>query len=734
MDSDETQIDTGTCPAAMVQRPPANLPGYTTRHFIGAGAYGEVWAAVDRNTGRHVAIKFFAHPSGIDAALVSREVEKLVFLSADRYVVQLLEVGWDADPPYFVMEYVEHGSLKDRLEQSGTLSATEATEIFRGVAIGLSHAHRKGVLHCDLKPANVLLDQDGHPRLADFGQSRLTGEQSPALGTLFFMAPEQSDLTAVPDAQWDVYALGALIYTMLTGEPPYRSGEAVSAIDSESGLAERLQRYQEYISSRPVPSGHRQLTGVDRPLAEIIDRCLALDTKTRFPDVVSVLESLRDRETARRRRPLWLLGLIGPLLLMLIVGVFGYRGYQSAIAEAKEMAIGDASEANLNAAQYVARDVAHELDRRFRAVQTVADNEEFQARIRALLDLPGMDEKLLALADPGLPADEHNRIRDDEFLSIPQRAELHRFLERLIASPAQPPAASWFLTDPRGTHLAIAFRGERPKETPVGDNYAWRTYFHGQSRDLDVKKRPSRCVDQPHLSAVFPSTSTKTWKVAVSVPVVDREKNLLGLLAHTVELGDVVQLSDASRLHSAVLVDGREGDHLGVILEHPLFDTLIRTKGKLPDRFNEKEFRVPAEKLKMAPDAMSSYFDPVANDPLGSDFEGEWVAGIAPVLLEQINGSGEREVVRDTGLLLIMQERQQNAIQPVQVLAHRMSREAVAALVATMILMVGMWFLVRKMLSETKAPAEQKLNVRTDESTIHSRDTLEQPEKSRGVI
>src|SRR6188474_2655355 len=96
-------------------RPPTDVPGYQADRFIGSGAYGEVWAGVDRNTGRKVAIKFYAHRRGVDWSLLSREVEKLVFLSADRYVVQLLEVGADADPPYYVMEYIEQGSLEDHL-------------------------------------------------------------------------------------------------------------------------------------------------------------------------------------------------------------------------------------------------------------------------------------------------------------------------------------------------------------------------------------------------------------------------------------------------------------------------------------------------------------------------------------------------------------------------------------------------------------------------------------------
>src|SRR4029077_892458 len=112
--------------------------------------------------------------------------------------------------------------------------------LLREVAVGLAHAHNKGILHCDLKPANILLDQDGKPRLADFGQARLTAEHSPALGTLFYMAPEQADLTAVPDARWDVYALGALLYSMLTGHPPHRTEAAATEMRTAETLTERL--------------------------------------------------------------------------------------------------------------------------------------------------------------------------------------------------------------------------------------------------------------------------------------------------------------------------------------------------------------------------------------------------------------------------------------------------------------------------------------------------------------
>src|SRR5262245_32681649 len=284
-------------------RPPAEIPGYQTQRFLGSGAYGEVWVGLDCNTGRKVAIKYYLHRGGVDWSLLSREVEKLRFLSADRYVVQLLDVGWDAEPPYYVMEYVEHGSLDDQLRRHGTLPVSEAVELMEEIAVGLSHAHGKGVVHCDLKPANILIDQDGKPRLADFGQSRLSHEQKPALGTLFYMAPEQADLQAVPDVRWDVYALGAILYTMLVGIPPHRNDAVADKIAAAEDLADRLARYRQAIRTAPLPSEHRKVPGIDKALVEIIDRCLAVNADDRFANVQEVVDALDARARARRRLP-----------------------------------------------------------------------------------------------------------------------------------------------------------------------------------------------------------------------------------------------------------------------------------------------------------------------------------------------------------------------------------------------------------------------------------------------
>ena len=145
-------------------RPPAKIEGYSIQDFVGRGSYGEVWTAIDQKTGKRVAIKFYAQRSNSDVKQLAQEVEKLVVLAADRYVVQLLDVGWDATPPYFVMDYIDHGSLEDQINSGEPVLVERAVEVFRDVATGLMHLHGKGILHCDLKPGNCLLYTSPSPR------------------------------------------------------------------------------------------------------------------------------------------------------------------------------------------------------------------------------------------------------------------------------------------------------------------------------------------------------------------------------------------------------------------------------------------------------------------------------------------------------------------------------------------------------------------------------------------
>ncbi|MCA9246130.1 MAG: serine/threonine protein kinase [Planctomycetales bacterium] len=629
-------------------QPPTQIPGYEPQKFLGAGAYGEVWVAIDRNTGRRVAIKFYLHRGGVDWAL-NREVSKLVFLSADRYVVQLLHVNAKSDPPYYIMEYLPNGSLDDYLKKKGVLPVGDAVALFRDVAIGLVHAHGSNILHCDLKPANILLDQDHKPRLADFGQSRLSDEQDPALGTLFYMAPEQADLDAMPDARWDVYALGALLYTMLTGEPPHRNVENMQQMDSAADLKDRLEGYRRLITQSPKPDGHRNVQGVDRALGDIIDRCLAPNPEVRFRNTQAVLDALDERESRRARRPLLALGAVGPLLLLLVMGIAAWGGLETSIGKSDTALTARVLESNRFAARAQAEVVASELERRFRAVERVAGDPRFVAQFRELLRDEQMRPLRMQLSTPDCEEEELIDVRD-EFRDAPQRAGLQAVLDEIWDDATQPKVASWFVCDPLGLQLARV-----PESTVTGRNYAWRTYFHGGPADLDPTWRPAdnERLRKTNLSTVFRSQATGRWIVGISTPVFDADADheFLGVIALTVELGSFVDKLEQSKGQLAVLVDWRGGKNKGLILQHPLFKKLFADLNRVPDRF--QDYKIPADGLpEKSLQRQIHYEDPFAQDASGGEYAGRWLADAAPVLIR-----GD-----DSKLRVIVQEKHHHAV------------------------------------------------------------------------
>ncbi|MEN6557619.1 MAG: protein kinase [Thermoguttaceae bacterium] len=688
MDNDRTEIqdERGRRQAAerslAGSRPPTVVPGYEAERFLGAGAYGEVWVAVERNTGRRVAVKFYAHRGGLDWSLLSREVEKLAFLFADRYVVQLLGVGWDAEPPYYVMEYLENGSLAERIA-GGPLSVAAAVAMFRDVAVGLVHAHGKGVLHCDLKPSNILLDQDGKPRLADFGQSRLSSEQEPALGTMFYMAPEQADLSAVPDVRWDVYALGALLYRMLTGAAPYAVDPAAERLQQTADLNERLAQYRQMIEQSPPPLGHRRMPGVDKPLAAIVDRCLAKNPSERFPNVQAVLNALDERAARQSRRPLLIFGAIGPALLLAVVAWFAWNGFSAAIGQSDEALTRRALEANQFAAQFVGQVAADELESRFQAVEQVAASEPFRRALAAAAADPDF-QRLIALLNDA----KRNQADLEPYRDAFRENAARRALEKAFLASI-PPAfrwnqdgevASWFFCDANGISTVRA-----PKGRTLGMNFAWRSYFHGAPRDYreDWRPKPDQRLPRTSISDVFRSKATSHWAVAISTPVVDESepgiKKFLGVVAMTVEVGRFIQFP-GTRDQFAVLVDQRDGDHKGVILQHPRFDELP----KLADRL--KNYRLADDQLPDVRRRQRDYHDPMSQlAPRGGDAR-QWLARMESV---RVRG-------RETGWIVLVQQSYDAAIgEPLDQLKKSLVRDGLIALTLVALVMAGLWGIAR---------------------------------------
>lgn len=636
-----------------------HVPGFQLVRQLGKGAYGAVWLAREEKTGKEVAIKFYSHHRGLDWSLLNREVEKLALLYTSRHIVGLIDVGWHSDPPWYVMEYLERGSLESLLV-NGPLEVDEAERIIRCVCQALVHAHGRGVLHCDLKPANILLDADFEPRLCDFGQSRLSHEQNPALGTLFYMAPEQADLRAVPDARWDVYALGALLFHLLVGHPPYRAPQHEDALKQAETLEDRLERYRGIVADSPVPRDHSRASGIDRRLVEIVDRCLKTDPQQRYPNAQAVLDELAARDRQRHLRPLVALGGIGPGLILLAMFFYAMNATDSAV---------EVAEANLT---------ARALESSEMSVSILARSVELELQDRT-------DELVRVAANPDLiSAVELNRQGDwtDRSKFLDMMDAVRKKVDSRRASQGRELDTSWFFVDVDGL-----LRWRSPQNLEVVDRfYNYRDYFHAHGLDYQPTEVPAdvQPIRNPHISVVFQSTSTFRNMVALSTPVWGSDGTVVGVLARTAHVSELLaqyegSISGAGGIARTIaLADTRDWN----LLDHS------RMKQPSPGDSNLTLPDEVAHRLAsagMSNVTLTDYRDPLSDiDPDASG--GEWLAAFAPV--------------GKTGWTAIVQERKADVLQPVYEMQSRLIRYAWFAFGVAGAIVGSMWYFVLKSVTE----------------------------------
>lgn len=191
------------------------------------GGMGSVHKAVERSTGRYVAIKRIHVQNQLDPGVIQRFHREALSIAklSHPHILQLLQPARDDDGDYLVLEWAAGGSLMDKVKAQGRLSVDEVRAVARKIGGALAYAHSKGVVHRDIKPHNILLTEGNEPKLADFGLVRAVGEHSVsstrgAAGTLLYMAPEQWVDAHAADARSDIFSLGKTIYHLLTGVKP----------------------------------------------------------------------------------------------------------------------------------------------------------------------------------------------------------------------------------------------------------------------------------------------------------------------------------------------------------------------------------------------------------------------------------------------------------------------------------------------------------------------------------
>ena len=413
-----------------------------------------------------------------------------------------------------------------------------------------------------------------------------------------------------------------------------------------------------------------------------------------------------------------LLGIVGPVLLLTVMSLFFWQAVAVAERESanelKEMVLQN----NLFAARLGARTLEKEIESLFRLIEEEAKSSEFESLFTKTIDASGNDLLTSLIEDDSTPEERQM------LLEIPQRIELEKHLvERFnkikAASGGRKKTArfdSLFVQDRWGTMIAAAFTGET-SNTRVGHNFAYRSYFNGQSQDSDegISPRKFQGTKSSHVSVPFLSTTTNRWKIAVSTPISinleptstdETARSITGVMVLTINLGDFDLLPDdmpagpdgdsqqSDRL--AVMVDGHagtgfeKGTREGTLLQHPAFSQ----RSKEMSSSHELRYQIDEELLsKLKGEGTYKYIDPVSLDEAGQSFTGEWIAAMAKVeVLRKSKDSLERR--EPANLWVLVQARANTVTAPVESMGRKMMREGFFALLTMLAMICSLWVFV----------------------------------------
>lgn len=294
------------------------IPGYRIEKIIGRSAMSSVYLAIQESLDRRVALKVLSLSLAVDPAFNKRFIKegKIIAKLAHPHIVTIYDTGVHQDYSYIAMEYLEAGTLKERIKQG--LSPEQAVKILVQIAQALGYAHRQNCVHRDIKPANILFRDPETAVLSDFGIAKNLEDKTQLtaagwrIGTPNYMSPEQA-LGKPVDARCDLYSLGVVFYEALTGSRPYKGADAFETA---------LMHVKEPIPTLPEPL---------RQFQPIINRLLAKTPEARFANAEELARVVQNRVsgkkgggTGRRRSP-WLVAALLAAVLIGLVAALAWR-------------------------------------------------------------------------------------------------------------------------------------------------------------------------------------------------------------------------------------------------------------------------------------------------------------------------------------------------------------------------------------------------------------------------
>ena len=656
--------------------PPPEAPGtrfanYELVERLAQGGMGVVYKARDVELGRLIALKVILtgrFATETEIARFRHEAEAAANLDHPN-IVPIYEIDEHEGWPYFTMKFIEGGSLANHVARFRR-DARAAARMMATVAGAVHYGHRRGVLHRDLKPHNILIDEHGQPHVADFGVAKRLSEDDAqmtrtgtVIGTPAYMSPEQAaGKTKEITVAADVYSLGAILYEVLTGRPPFEGDSPVQVLRA-------------VIEDEPVPPRQTD-PRIDRDLETICLKCLDKDRRQRYRSAEELEQELtrwccggliRARPVSRaarvarwvRRNPVVAGGAVGTVALIVATIVVALSVARQREAQVLE----EVRRGNLWSARTAAISYLWQLDRFSRTVEELAGDPQLIERLRHG-DVDGA------------------------------RAWLHDVAQRHGLSEG---FESWLLLDGGGVTI------ERFPPIPelVGRDFDHRDYFTGAMRHAG--RRGHAAV---HVSRVFKSEADGLYKFAISAPVTGAaaatDSRPLGVIVATIAPASTIgslRLNDgrrvaalAGRIDPSSLAAGAARDERSYrLLVHPAYhrrdetvevrnEQLLRMPEPRADR-PELHLLEPTEDAGAAAGA-AGFTDDHFVDPMSARdarYAGRWLAALARV--------------GNTPLVVIVQQRYDEVIGPDRTLTRNLALAAGTALTIGLIFTVAVaWY------------------------------------------